>query len=133
MTQIPDSFKAFRIHNDAEGYRAGIESIGIDDLSKGDVIIRGEWSGINYKDALAATGKGKILHRFPLVGGIDVAGEVIRQDPLPGEVVRSGDTLALVVSQGAQKRKVPEVRRLPAAGAATDGAAGVFLAMTGFL
>ncbi len=77
MTQIPDSFKAFRIHNDAEGYRAGIESIGIDDLSKGDVIIRGEWSGINYKDALAATGKGKILHRFPLNGGIDVAGEVI--------------------------------------------------------
>lgn len=48
----------------------------------------------------------------------DVAGEVIRQDPLPGEVVRSGDTLALVVSQGASKRKVPEVRRLPAAGAA---------------
>lgn len=48
----------------------------------------------------------------------DAAGEVIRQDPLPGEVVRSGDTLALVVSEGAKKRKLPQVRRLSAPGAA---------------
>ena len=47
MTGIPDTFKAFRIHNDAEGYRSGIENISIDDLSQGDVVIRGEWSGIN--------------------------------------------------------------------------------------
>lgn len=77
MTGIPRTFKAFRIHNDAEGYRSGIEHISIDDLSDGDVVIRGEWSGINYKDALAATGKAKILNSYPLVGGIDVAGEVI--------------------------------------------------------
>ncbi len=74
---VPKTFKAFRIHDDAEGYRSGLEKLGIDDLSKGDVTIRCEWSGINYKDALAATGKGKILKTFPLVGGIDVAGEVI--------------------------------------------------------
>ena len=80
MTGIPDTFKAFRIHNDAEGYRSGIENISIDDLSEGDVVIRGEWSGINYKDALAATGKGKILKSYPLVGGIDVAGEVISSE-----------------------------------------------------
>jgi putative YhdH/YhfP family quinone oxidoreductase len=80
MTNIPDTFKAFRIHNDAEGYRSGIEKIGIDDLSAGDVVIRGEWSGINYKDALAATGKGKILQKYPLVGGIDVAGEVVSSE-----------------------------------------------------
>ncbi len=77
---IPDSFKAFRIHNDGEGYRAGIENIGIEDVSEGDVTIRGEWSGINYKDALAATGKGQILKKFPLIGGIDVAGEVIASE-----------------------------------------------------
>ena len=80
MTGIPDTFKAFRIHNDAEGYRSGIENISIDDLSEGDVVIRGEWSGINYKDALAATGKGKILKSYPLVGGIDVAGEVVSSE-----------------------------------------------------
>ncbi|MBK9559113.1 MAG: PASTA domain-containing protein [Candidatus Microthrix sp.] len=64
----------------------------------------------------ADTGVALDIAEFPTEDA--VAGEVIRQDPLPGEVVRSGDTLALVVSQGAQKRKVPEVRRLPAAGAA---------------
>jgi putative YhdH/YhfP family quinone oxidoreductase len=80
MSKISKSFKAFRIHDDGDGYRAGIESMGIDDLSEGDVVIRGEWSGINYKDALAATGKGKILKKFPLVGGIDVAGEVVSSE-----------------------------------------------------
>ncbi len=80
MTDIQEIFKAFRIHNDAEGYRSGIENINIENLSEGDVVIRGEWSGINYKDALAATGKGKILKSYPLVGGIDVAGEVISSE-----------------------------------------------------
>ena len=80
MSPLPNSFKAFRIHNDGEGYRSGIETISIDDVSEGDVTIRGEWSGINYKDALAATGKGQILKSFPLIGGIDVAGEVIASE-----------------------------------------------------
>lgn len=80
MTAIPKSFKVFRIHNDAEGYRSGIETVGIDDLSQGDVVVRGEWSGINYKDALAATGKAKICQTFPLVGGIDMAGEVVTSE-----------------------------------------------------
>lgn len=90
MATIPETFKAFRIHNDAEGYRSGIEDISINDLSEGDVVIRGEWSGINYKDALAATGKGKILKSYPLVGGIDVAGEVVTSECdrfLPGDKV----------------------------------------------
>jgi len=77
MNSIPEAFKAFRIHNDAEGYRSGLENISIDETSEGDVVIRGEWSGINYKDALAATGKAQILKSYPLTGGIDVAGEVI--------------------------------------------------------
>lgn len=77
MTSIPDTFDAFRIHNDSDGYRSGVESISIDDLSVGDVTIRVAFSSINYKDALAATGKGKILKSFPLAGGIDVAGVVV--------------------------------------------------------
>ena len=80
MTAIPKKFKAFRIHNDAEGYRSGIENISIENLSEGDVVIRGEWSSINYKDALAATGKAKILQRYPLVGGIDTAGVVVSSE-----------------------------------------------------
>ncbi len=77
MSDIPSHFNAFRIHNDDDGYRSGLESIAIDDLSEGEVTIRVAWSGINFKDALAATGKGKILRRYPLAGGIDVAGVVV--------------------------------------------------------
>ncbi|MCB1027787.1 MAG: PASTA domain-containing protein, partial [Microthrixaceae bacterium] len=57
----------------------------------------------------------------------NVSGEVIRQDPLPGEVLLTGDTMALVVSQGAEKREVPEVRRLPSEGA------GFILGNAGFV
>ncbi len=71
-----ESFRAFRIHNDA-GYRAGIESVRLGELSPGEVLIKTAYSSVNYKDALAGTGRGKILRRFPLNGGIDVAGHVI--------------------------------------------------------
>ena len=74
---IPNTFPAFRIHDDANGYRAGIESIALDDLNPGEVVIKTEYSSVNFKDALAGTGEGKILRRFPLVGGIDVAGHVV--------------------------------------------------------
>ena len=74
---IPTSFTAFRIHNDADGYRSGLEQIALDDLAPGEVVIKTAFSSINFKDALAGTGEGKILRRFPLVGGIDVAGHVV--------------------------------------------------------
>jgi acrylyl-CoA reductase (NADPH) len=48
----------------------------VDQLTAGEVLIRVCWSGINYKDALAGTGKGRILRRFPLNGGVDLAGVV---------------------------------------------------------
>ena len=69
-------FKAFRIHSQGGKIVARFEEIGLDDLAPGDVVIRVTHSGINYKDALAATGAGKILRRYPLVGGIDLAGVV---------------------------------------------------------
>jgi len=72
------TFSALQIHRNAAGaVRAGLEALTLDDLSPGEVVIRSHYSSVNYKDALAATGKGKILHRFPLVAGIDVAGEVL--------------------------------------------------------
>lgn len=74
---LPAHFNAFRIHQDQDGHRSGIESIGLDQLNAGEVVIRAQWSSVNYKDALAGTGKGRILRQFPLVGGIDVAGTVV--------------------------------------------------------
>ncbi len=85
-----DTFRAFRIHNDDDGYRAGIESLTLDDLSPGEVVIKTACSSVNYKDALAGTGKSKILRQFPLVGGIDVAGHVAASaDP----AFREGDAV----------------------------------------
>lgn len=74
---IPNAFRAFRIRNDDAGYRAGIESMEADELSPGEVLIKAAYSSVNYKDALAGTGQGKILRQFPLNGGIDVAGHVL--------------------------------------------------------
>lgn len=60
------------------------------DLSSGEIIIKTAYSSVNYKDALAGTGQGKILRQFPLNGGIDVSGTVIESsDPnfKPGDEV----------------------------------------------
>lgn len=93
---VPAAFRAFRIHSDARGYRSGIESIALDDLNPGEVVIKTAYSSVNFKDALAATGEGKILRRFPLVGGIDVAGHVVAStDPK----FREGDEV-LVTGSG---------------------------------
>lgn len=77
MSVPASSFNAFRIHNDDAGYRSGVERISLDDLAPGEIVIKTAYSSINFKDALAGTGEGKILRRFPLVGGIDVAGHVV--------------------------------------------------------
>ncbi|HEX3897478.1 MAG TPA: YhdH/YhfP family quinone oxidoreductase [Rudaea sp.] len=72
-----DRFKAFRIHADKSSHRAGIEEMRVDDLSPGEVVIKVAYSSVNYKDALAGSGKGKILRQSPLNGGIDVSGTVV--------------------------------------------------------
>jgi acrylyl-CoA reductase (NADPH) len=84
------TFRAFRIHQAGKGVETRLENLTLDDLGQGEVVIRGQWSGINYKDALAATGAGRILRRFPLVGGIDVAGEVASSSD---ERYRPGDAV----------------------------------------
>src|SRR5579859_1383155 len=71
------TFTAFRIHEIEKKIVARFEQLTLADLSPGEVVVKVSHSSINYKDALAATGKGKILRRFPLVGGIDLAGTVV--------------------------------------------------------
>ena len=71
-----DKFRAYRIHSEGGRIAARFEDLQLADLSPGEVVIRVSHSGINYKDALAATGAGRILRRYPLVGGIDLAGRV---------------------------------------------------------
>ena len=85
-----NTFKAFRIH-EAEGKISGrFEDLALEQLSPGEVVIDVQYSDINYKDALAATGAGRILRRYPLVGGIDLAGTVRSSDDArfrPGDAV----------------------------------------------
>jgi len=76
----PDKFRAYRINEQAGKVVAGFEDLSIDDLTEGNVVVKVSHSTINYKDALAATGAGKILRRFPLNGGIDLAGTVASSD-----------------------------------------------------
>ena len=77
-----DGFRAYRIDERDGKITAGFEQLALDDLTPGDVVIKVSHSTINYKDALAATGAGKILRRYPLTGGIDLAGAVVQsEDP----------------------------------------------------
>jgi acrylyl-CoA reductase (NADPH) len=73
---MAQQFKAFRIHQEDGRIAARFVAMAVADLTPGSVVIRNQYSSINYKDALAATGKGRILRRFPLNGGIDCAGVV---------------------------------------------------------
>jgi len=70
------TYQAFRIHQDENGHHAGLERLPRPMPKAGEVLVRVAYSSVNYKDALAGTGRGKILRTFPLVGGIDAAGIV---------------------------------------------------------
>ena len=76
-------FRALRLHQtDTAAPDIRIERLTADDLSIGNVLIANEFSSLNYKDALAVTGKGKIIRDFPMIPGIDAAGVVLESaDP----------------------------------------------------
>jgi len=69
-------FKGLLIEKDEAGYRAGLQDIDEGNLPEGDVLVRVQYSTLNYKDALAITGKGPVVRRFPMVPGIDLVGTV---------------------------------------------------------
>jgi NADPH2:quinone reductase len=69
-------FSALRIFSEGERISGRVTEMGLEELSAGEVVFRNAYAGVNYKDALAATGAGKIIRSFPRVGGIDAAGTV---------------------------------------------------------
>lgn len=87
---MANNFAAWVIDSDGQNVKAGIKEWQFDRLDAGEVVIGVRYSSINYKDALASTGKGKIVRRFPCIGGIDLAGDVINSthpDFHPGDQV----------------------------------------------
>ncbi|MGI9298621.1 MAG: acryloyl-CoA reductase [Gammaproteobacteria bacterium] len=89
----PDNFRALVAHSDDKGK---LLSVAVEDadsslLADGDALVRVRWSGVNYKDALAVTGKGKILRASPMIPGVDYAGELTAD----AGALRAGDLVAL--------------------------------------
>jgi putative YhdH/YhfP family quinone oxidoreductase len=70
------TFKAYRIFNEDGKVHARLVEMTLDELDAGEVVFRTAFSSVNFKDALAGTGAGKIIRRFPCVGGVDAAGTV---------------------------------------------------------
>ncbi len=83
-------FKAFLIEQKEGKISSGFVGMEEAQLDAGEVTIAVAWSGVNYKDALAATGAGRIIRRFPCIGGIDLSGTVVQStspDFKPGDAV----------------------------------------------
>ena len=72
-----EKFTAYRIFEDNGKARGRLVEMTLDELDAGAVVIRTAYSSVNYKDALAGTGAGKIVRRYPCVGGIDLSGTVV--------------------------------------------------------
>lgn len=66
--------RAYRVFQNQNSIQGRLVDMPVEELTSGGVLIRTQYSGVNYKDALAGTGKGRILKKFPLNAGIDAAG-----------------------------------------------------------
>eukprot|EP01032_Pedospumella_encystans_P000736 gene736-850_t len=88
---IPQTFEALRTHQTAEGQvRIRLETLRLDDLSAGEVVVRTRYAGVNYKDCLSLHGRAKIIASYPRVAGIELVGEVLASSVAsfePGQAV----------------------------------------------
>jgi len=75
-----EKFKAYKLTEVDRKIRAEFVDCTLDELDPGELVVRVAYSDVNYKDALAATGKGRILLRPSCIGGIDLAGTVVSSD-----------------------------------------------------
>lgn len=70
-------FRAYRVFEENGAIAARFVDLTLDGLDPGEVVIKAHYSSVNYKDALAATGTGRVIRRFPCVAGVDVSGEIV--------------------------------------------------------
>ncbi|TDO98944.1 MDR family oxidoreductase [Marinomonas balearica] len=84
--------KALLIENNNNEYQTELKNFDENLLPEGDVTVEVEYSGLNYKDALAITGKSPVVRQFPMIPGIDFAGKVIQSD---SPNFKEGDTVVL--------------------------------------
>lgn len=108
------SYRAFVVNKTADAFTAGIETLEESSLPAGEVTIQVEWSSMNYKDGLAASANGRVVTKFPMTIGVDLAGTVREStDPkfAPGDaVVAIGNDIGVAHPGG-----FAELARIPAA------------------
>jgi len=81
MSNLPASFRAYVVDRPDGGvFSRGLRALNLADLPPGEVTVRVEWSGVNFKDGLAAREDGRVARGYPLVPGIDLAGTVVASD-----------------------------------------------------
>jgi acrylyl-CoA reductase (NADPH) len=95
MTNLPESFRAYVVDKPADGaFSRGLHEVPSTGLPPGEVTIRVEWSSVNFKDGLAARADGRVARSYPLIPGIDLAGEVVdsqdRRFPVGSKVIANG-------------------------------------------
>ena len=103
------------------GYKVALETLNDDDLPRdGEVLVDVAYSSLNYKDALAVTGRGKIVRRFPMVLGIDLAGTVVESSSAefkPGDrIVGNGQGIGEMDWGGYSQRarvRADAIQKLP--------------------
>ena len=112
------TFKAYLTSQEGKTSKTELVDCSIDQLDVGEVLINVEYSTVNYKDALSATGAGRIIRRFPCIGGIDLAGVVESSTDAkfrPGDKVIAHSYDVGVAHHGgyAQKARIPAAWLVP--------------------
>jgi len=95
MSNLPATFRAYVVDRPQGGaFSRGLRDMTPADLPAGEVTVRVEWSGVNFKDGLAAREDGKVARIYPLVPGIDLAGTVVASEddavPVGSRVLANG-------------------------------------------
>ena len=108
MGAVPDSFRALVAEKRDDDVARELRELAGDDLHDGDVVVRVDWSSVNYKDALAVSPKGRVAQISPLIPGVDLAGTVVSGDGEGNEVIVHGHDLGVAHHGGfAEYARVP--------------------------
>ena len=113
-----NTFRAYRIFEENGKGKGRLADMTLDQLDPGEVVVKTAWSSVNFKDALTGTGTGKIVSRYPCVGGCDGSGTVISSSDsrfkAGDEVVCTGYDLARCHDGGyAAMMRVPAAWLVP--------------------
>ncbi len=113
MSDLLASFRAFVVDKPAGGvFGRGLRDVDVQDLPAGEITVRVAWSGVNFKDGLAAREDGRVARGYPLIPGIDLAGTVVASDddafPVGSQVLANGYDIGVARHGGyAELARIP--------------------------